>query len=52
MLRIIFEMLDFLLAIEHLPAFDAQNLTIRLLLDGVKLLDEGMPLFRVSLDHI
>lgn len=51
MLRVVLEMLDFLLAIEHLPAFDAENFTIRFLLNCVQLLDEGVPLFRVSFYH-
>ena len=44
-------MLDFLLTVEHLPAFDAEDLSIRLLLDHIEFVDEDSPLWRVTLNH-
>ena len=35
MIRVDFEMLDFLLTIEHLPTFYAQHLAVGLLLDDI-----------------
>ncbi len=43
--------LDLLLAVEHLPALDAQDFSIALLLDGVELVDENVPRGRVALGH-
>ena len=37
-------MLDLLLAVEHLPAFDTQNLPVRFGLDNAESVDEGEPL--------
>lgn len=37
------QVLDLLLAVEHLPAFDAENLTVRLGLDHLKFGDEVAP---------
>lgn len=36
MIRVDFEVLDFLLTIKHLPTFNAQYLAVGLLLDNVK----------------
>ena len=45
-------MLYFLLAVEHLPALDAQDFTVALLLDQVELVDERIPFGRVALDKL
>ena len=44
-------MLDFLLAVQHLPALDAEDFSVRLLLDGVQSVYEGVPFLRVAFDH-
>ena len=44
-------MLNFLLAVEHLPALYAQHLSIGLGLNEVETLDEVFPLGRITLDH-
>ena len=51
MIRKVLEVLDFLLAIKHLPAFNAEDLTIRFLFDRLQSADEAMPLGRVAFDH-
>ena len=52
MVRELVQVLDLLLAVEHLPALDAEDLSVRFRLDGVQTLDERHPLWRVSPDHI
>ena len=49
---VVLEMLDLLFAVEHLPALDAEHLTVALLFDRVQLVDESLPLGRVSFDHL
>ena len=51
MVGMLLQMLDLLFAVQHLPALDAKNLSVRLLLDCVQSVDEGGPLGRVTLDH-
>ena len=48
---VLFQVLNLLFAVEHLPALDAKDLSVRFLLDGVQSVDEGGPLGRVSLYH-
>ena len=43
MIRVDFEMLNFLLAIKHLPTFNAQDLAVGLLLDYIKPIYECVP---------
>jgi hypothetical protein len=52
MIRALSEMLDFLFAVEHLPALNAQHLAIRLGLDELELLNEVPPLRRGYLEHV
>ena len=52
MVRVAAEMLDFLLAVEHLPTLDAKNFTVALLFDRVQLYYELFPFGRVPLDHL
>lgn len=49
--RVLLEMLDLLLAVQHLPALDAEHFAVRFLLYGVQPIDEGRPLRRISLYH-
>ena len=51
MIRVILQMLYLLFAVEHLPALDAEHLSVRFRFDGIEALDEGMPFRRVTLDH-
>jgi len=44
-------MLYFLLAVEHLPAFYAQNFSIRFLLDSLQTIDERLPFTTLSFYH-
>ena len=44
-------MLDFLLAVQHLPAFYAEDLSVGLCLDEVEALNEVFPFWRITLDH-
>ena len=46
------EMLDFLFAVEHLPAVNAQHFAIRLSLDELELLNEVLPLGGRNLEHV
>lgn len=46
------EVLDLLLAVQHLPALDAEHLAVGLLLDLVESLNERVPLGRIPLNHI
>ena len=50
--RIVLEMLDLLLAVEHLPALDAEYLTVALLFNGVQLVYKGFPFGRVAFYHL
>ena len=43
MVRILLQMLDFLLAIEHLPTVRAEHLAVGLERDRMKVLQEGFP---------
>lgn len=52
MIRALSEMLDFLLAVEHLPALNAQHLAIRLGLDELELVNEVPPLCCGYLEHV
>ena len=45
-------MLDFLLAIEHLPAVHAEHFSVRLCFDEVEAINELNPLGRVPLKHL
>ena len=45
------EVLNLLLAVEHLPTFDAEDLAVALFLDLVKSIDESFPFRGVSLYH-
>lgn len=45
------QMLNLLLAVEHLPALNAEDLAVALFLDLVKSVDECFPLGGVSLNH-
>ena len=45
-------MLDLLLAVEHLPALDAENLAVGLLLDLVESANKAVPLGGVPLNHM
>ena len=47
-----FEVLDLLLAIQHLPTLDAEYLTVRLLLNLAESVNERVPFRRISLNHI
>ena len=47
----LFQMLNLLLTIKHLPALNAKHFSIRLLFDRIKSIDEGGPFGRVTLDH-
>lgn len=49
--RMLLEVLDLLLAVEHLPALDAKDLSVGLLLDGVEPVDEGGPFRGITLNH-
>lgn len=51
MVWVLLEVLDLLFAVEHLPALNAQDLSVRLLLNGIEPVDERSPLKRVSLYH-
>ena len=46
------QMLNLLLAVQHLPALNAEHLTVRFLFDGVETVDERGPLGRVTLNHL
>ena len=48
---VLFEMLDFLLTVEHLPAFDAKDFSIRFLFNRIEPSNEAIPLRGVSFDH-
>jgi hypothetical protein len=52
MIFVLLQMLNFLLAIEHLPAFDAKHFSIGLGLNEVKSFDEVFPFGGVSFDHL
>lgn len=49
--RMLFQVLDLLLAVEHLPALDAEDLAIGFLFDGVEPIDEGGPFRGITLNH-
>ena len=51
MIRVLLEMLDFLFAVEHLPATNAKRFAIRLSLDELELLNEVLPLCGRNLEH-
>lgn len=51
MLRRLLDVLDLLLAVEHLPALDAQHFSVRFLLDIFQFLNEFLPFGRVFPDH-
>ena len=51
MIRVLLEMLDFLFAVEHLPAVNAKHLAIRLSLDELELLNKVLPLGGRNLEH-
>lgn len=46
------QVLNFLLAIEHLPALDAEDLAVAFLFDEVKLRNKSLPFGRVALDEL
>jgi hypothetical protein len=50
-IRGLLQVLDFLFAIEHLPALNAKDLTVRFGLDDFQLGDEIVPFFRKHFDH-
>ena len=50
--RELLEVLYLLLAVEHLPALDAEDFTVTLLFDQIKLRDERLPLGCVALDKL
>ena len=52
MIFVLLQMLNFLLAIEHLPAFDAKHFSIGLGLNEVKSFDKVFPFGGVSFDHL
>jgi hypothetical protein len=44
-------MFDLLLAIKHLPALNAQNLSVRFRFDRVQSVDECIPFRRIPFNH-
>ena len=44
-------MFDFLLIVEHLPTFGAENLAVRLGFDVFDLGDEGFPFLAILFNH-
>ena len=44
-------MFDLLLAVEHLPALDAEHFTVALGFDEVEFVDERCPFFRITFNH-
>ena len=44
---VLLQVLELLLAVQHLPALDAEHLAVRLVFDERKPFDEGLPFWRV-----
>jgi len=51
MVSVQFKMLDLLFTIEHLPALDAENLSVRFGFNGVQSIDKCVPLGGISFYH-
>ncbi len=49
---LLFKMLRFLFAVQHLPALDAEHLAVRFALYNFKFWHEVLPLWRASLYHV
>lgn len=51
MVRMNFQVLDLLLAVQHLPALDTEHFAITLLFNRVESVYEDLPFGRITFDH-